>query len=136
MNWTSDMVKYRREKAANTLEDARILFERKRLFSTVNRIYYSLFYEVSALLQSKGFSSPKHTGIRALFSEHFVKPGIVETEIGKFYSRMFTFRQKADYQDYVRFEYEEVKVWLETAEKYLAVLEACFDKVITEPPEQ
>jgi uncharacterized protein (UPF0332 family) len=50
MTWKEDFMKYRREKAAQTLEDARYLFEGKRLFSAVNQIYYALFYEVSALL--------------------------------------------------------------------------------------
>jgi uncharacterized protein (UPF0332 family) len=62
MAWKEDLIKYRREKAAETIEDARIMFERKRWFSTVNRIYYALFYEVIALLQTKDFSAPKHTG--------------------------------------------------------------------------
>lgn len=127
MKWQDDLLKYRREKAAETLEDARILFERKRLFSTVNRIYYALFYEVTALLRTKNLSSPKHTGVRALFNEHFVKPGLIEVEIGKFYSKMFDFRQEGDYDDLIYFEEEKVKTWLETAESYLIQLEKAVD---------
>jgi uncharacterized protein (UPF0332 family) len=132
MTFEKDLIKYRREKAAETLEDARILFEKKRLFSTVNRIYYALFYEVTALLKTKSLSSPKHSGIRALFNQHFVKPGTVEKEIGKFYSKMFDFRQEGDYDDLVYFEEEKVKSWLETAEEYLKTLENCIDKEMSE----
>ncbi len=120
-------MKYRREKAAQTLEDARYLFEGKRLFSAVNRIYYALFYEVSVLLQVKNFSSPKHSGIIALFNKHFIKTGIVDVEIGKFYSQMFDFRQQGDYETLIFFEEEKVKRWLETAEKYMKILEECID---------
>jgi uncharacterized protein (UPF0332 family) len=49
MTWREDLIKYRRERAAETLEDARMMFERKRLFSAVNRIYYALFYEIKFL---------------------------------------------------------------------------------------
>ncbi|MCX6582761.1 MAG: HEPN domain-containing protein [Candidatus Aminicenantes bacterium] len=131
MNWERDLIKYRREKAAETIEDARFLFEKGRLFSAVNRIYYALFYEISALLMTKNLSSHKHTGIRALFNVHFVKEGIVETEIGKFYSEMFVFRQEGDYKDFTFFKENHVNDWLQKAEKYLKELEICIDKEIT-----
>ena len=72
MNWEKDLIAYRREKAAETLANARVSFEKRHLFSAVNRVYYALFYEVSALLKTKNLSSPKHTGIRALFNQHFI----------------------------------------------------------------
>ena len=132
MSWKKDIIKYRREKSAETLEDAKMLFERKRLFSAVNRIYYAMFYEVIALLHTKGFSSSTHTGVRALFNQHFVKTGVVKVEIGKFYSEMFDFRQEGDYDDFVYFEEEKIQNWLEKAEKYLKALEECIDKQIVE----
>ncbi len=128
MKWKKDFIKYRREKAAQTLDDARYLLEGKRLFSAVNRIYYALFYEVSALLQVRDLSSPKHTGIRALFNVHFIKTGILKVEIGKFYSQMFDFRQQGDYEAPIHFEEEVVQGWHEKAETYLKELEKCIDK--------
>ncbi len=60
MNWEKDLITYRREKASETLEVAKILLNGKHLFSAVNRIYYALFYEVSALLMTKNLFSSKH----------------------------------------------------------------------------
>jgi uncharacterized protein (UPF0332 family) len=99
-----ELIRYRREKSRETLEDARILFRADRLFSALNRIYYALFYEVMALLLTKDLSSARHTGIRALFNEHFVRTGKVGVESGRFFSRMYDFRQKGDYADFVQFE--------------------------------
>ena len=82
-----DLIRYRREKSRETLEDAHLLFQAGRLFSTLNRIYYALFYEVMALLLTKDLSSAKHTGIRALFNEHFIRTGKVSVELGKFFTR-------------------------------------------------
>jgi len=132
MNWRKDLIEYRRKKAAETLEDARFMVEKKRLFSAVNRIYYSLFYEVSALLLTRNFSAHRHTGVRSMFNQHFVKTGLVDVEIGKFYSKMYDFRQEGDYDDLVYFEEEEVKSWFESAEKYIVALEKCIDKIITD----
>jgi uncharacterized protein (UPF0332 family) len=132
MNWEKDLIDYRREKAAETLENARVSLEKKHLFSAVNRVYYALFYEISALLKTKNLSSPKHSGIRALFNQHFVKTGIVEVEIGKFYSDMFVFRQKGDYEDFIYFKENDVEEWILKAEKYIVMLEKYIEKEMIE----
>jgi hypothetical protein len=77
MIWRKDLIKYRKEKASETLEDARMMVENKRLFSAVNRIYYALFYEVSALLLTKNLSAHRHTGVRSMFNQYFAKTGLV-----------------------------------------------------------
>jgi uncharacterized protein len=130
MNWNEDLIKYRREKAAETLEVARESLKGKHLFSAVNRIYYALFYEVSALLKTKDLSSRKHSGVISLFNMHFIKPGIVDVEIGKFYSEMFGFRQEGDYDDFVYFKEKTVEEWLFKAEKYMKVLEELIKKEV------
>jgi uncharacterized protein (UPF0332 family) len=114
-----ELIRYRQKKARETLEDAALLFHSGRLFSTLNRIYYALFYEVVALLLTADLSSAKHTGVRALFNEHFVKTGKVPVELGRFYSRMYDFRQKGDYGDFVEFESEKVKEWFDQASMFI-----------------
>ena len=114
-----ELILYRRQKSRETLEDAHILFRNGRLFSALNRIYYALFYEVMALLLTKDLSSARHTGIRALFNEHFVKTGKVSVEWGRFFSRMYDFRQKGDYADFVQFEEAKIKEWLASAEVFI-----------------
>jgi len=109
------LLRYRQKKARETLEDAALLFHSGRLFSTLNRIYYALFYEIVTLLLTGDLSSAKHTGVRALFNEHFVRAGKVPVELGRFYTRMYDFRQKGDYGDFVEFEREKVKEWLDQA---------------------
>jgi len=51
-----DLIRHRQDKARETLADAHILFRAGRLFSALNRIYYSLFYGVMALLLTKDLS--------------------------------------------------------------------------------
>jgi uncharacterized protein (UPF0332 family) len=114
-----ELIRYRQKKARETLEDATILFRSGRLFSALNRIYYALFYEVAALLSTEDLSSGKHTGIRSLFNEHFVKTGRVPVELGRFYSRIYDFRQKGDYGDFVEFEKDKVKEWLNQASVFI-----------------
>ncbi len=128
-----DLIRYRREKSKETLEDAYILFRAGRLFSALNRIYYALFYEVMALLLTKDLSSARHTGVRALFNEHFVRTGKVSVESGRFSSRMYDFRQKGDYADFVQFEEAKIKEWLVLAESFINEVDQVIGKEVNQP---
>jgi hypothetical protein len=61
-----ELIDYRRNRAKETLRDAKILFDSGSLFSSVNRIYYAMFYQVTALLLTENLSSPKHSGVFVL----------------------------------------------------------------------
>jgi uncharacterized protein (UPF0332 family) len=128
-----DLIRYRREKSKETLEDAYILFRAGRLFSALNRIYYALFYEVMALLLTKDLSSARHTGVRALFNEHFVRTGKVRVELGRFFSRMYDFRQKGDYADFVQFEEAKIREWLVLAESFINEVDQVIGKEVNQP---
>jgi len=118
-----DLVKYRLEKAKNTLIYAKTNIGDAFLDSTVNRIYYAIFYAVSALLTANGLSSSKHSGVRSLFSREFVNKDLVERRWGEFYSDMFDRRQRGDYKDFVKFEKTQVENWLEKAEEFINKIE-------------
>lgn len=44
LRMNEDLIRYRQEKSRETLEDAHILFRAGRLFSALNRIYYSVCF--------------------------------------------------------------------------------------------
>jgi len=104
-----DYIRYRMQRAEQTLEDARLLVENEKWNAAVNRLYYACFYAVSALLLKNGFSSQTHDGARTLFGQHFVKNGLVEKKYGKLYSKLFDHRQKGDYGDLYDFDRDAVE---------------------------
>ncbi|MEW6203061.1 MAG: HEPN domain-containing protein [bacterium] len=118
-----DLAKYRLEKAKNTLLDAKKYIEDATLVSVVNRIYYAMFYAVSALLITKELFSSKHSGILSLFSREIINKGLMERQYGKFYSEMFNNRQEGDYKDFTEFEKKDVEDWLKMAEKFISEIE-------------
>ena len=118
-----ELAKYRIVKAKETIADARIYYENASSASTVNRIYYAMFYAVNALLITAGKFSAKHAGVRSLLNREFVKTGIVDVEAGKFYSEMFDTRQEGDYKDFMSFNKEDIAVWLEKAEGFIEAME-------------
>ena len=74
--------------------------------ASVNRIYYACFYAVSGLLLKKGVDSSTHKGLRQMFGLHFIQPGVVSKENGKFFSDLYDRRQSGDYDDFITFDKE------------------------------
>lgn len=93
------LVKYRLERANESIKAAQLLFENKLLIPAMNRIYYSMFYSVQALLvlNEKAFS--KHGQVKGYFNKEFIKSGIFPKEFGKLFNAVFEYRQKFDYVD-------------------------------------
>jgi len=118
-----DLVKYRLERAKETLEDAYLLIEKKRWNSAINRLYYSAFYAVIALLLKKDYKTTTHNGVKSIFSEHFIKKNIISKEFGKRYSQLFTWRQKGDYADLFDFTEEKVLPFYDFVKKLIVQIE-------------
>lgn len=127
---TLTLIKYRLERAHESLEEAKILFEREFANTFVNRLYYSCFYAVSALLLTKGLFSAKHSGVRSMFHQNFVKTGLTNQELGQLYDKLFDNRQKGDYADLMRFDLNEVCNWYEDARKFVETIEGIIKKEI------
>ena len=120
---TKDLINYRLERAKETLEDAKLLSEKQRWNSAINRLYYAAYYAVIALLLKENITSTTHNGAKTKFSEHFIKTGLYPTEFGRIYSQLFTWRQKGDYADLFDFTEEKVTPYFEPVEKLIELVE-------------
>jgi uncharacterized protein (UPF0332 family) len=109
------LIKYRLGRSCETLSEAETLVAHDLLAGAVNRIYYACFYAVSALLYSEGKHSSKHSGVIAIFNQHWIKPGRLPTDMGDFYQLILAQRQTGDYRDMVSFEKADVEQWLREA---------------------
>jgi uncharacterized protein len=103
------LIEYRLKRALETLAEARLMQRESHWNACANRLYYAAFYAVSALLVQGGYATAKHSGIKALFNRHYVKPGIVEKENGRLYHRLFDLRQEGDYIDFVSLDAKTVE---------------------------
>jgi uncharacterized protein (UPF0332 family) len=124
----SDLVKYRLSRAWDTLEDARILADKKRWNSTINRLYYACYYAVTALLLHSDLNATTHNGVKSLFSEVYIKTGLIPKDLGKIYSQLFTWRQKGDYDDLFDFNQEKVLPYFNPAQKLIESADSIITK--------
>ncbi len=104
----NDYIKYRFQRAIESFDEALILAENKRWNAVVNRLYYSSFYAVTALLLKNDIETLTHDGARTQFGLYFVKTGKIDKKYGKLFSKLFDYRQKGDYGDL--YDYDELTV--------------------------
>lgn len=132
MNSSAELIRYRIQRAFETLEEARLMAESAHWNGCVNRLYYACFYAVNALLLTKGLSSPKHTGVRALFSLHFVKEGEFPKGLAALYNSLFDSRQESDYEDFFSADPDETGVWLGQAGQFIRHAQGLVEKSLAD----
>ncbi|MCF8308025.1 MAG: HEPN domain-containing protein [Bacteroidales bacterium] len=120
--YDKDYVGYRIERSKELFQDAKILAEHKRWKSSVNRLYYSSFQLVSALLNKHGINPKTHNGLRVKFVQEYVKTNLIDTDLGKLFTKLFDWRQESDYTAFVDFKEDDVLPLIERVEQLNRVL--------------
>jgi uncharacterized protein (UPF0332 family) len=109
-------------------EEALILAENKRWNAVINRLYYSCFYSVIALLLKHNIETRTHDGARTQFGLYFIKTGEIDKKYGQLFSKLFDFRQKGDYGDYYDFDETTVSPIIGEVKDFLNELEMIIKK--------
>jgi hypothetical protein len=99
-----EYIKYRFNRAEESFDEALIMIENKRWNTAINRLYYACYYAVIALLLKNNLDTRTHDGVRIVFSDKFIKTGIIDKKFGKLFSKLFDYRQKGDYGDLFDFD--------------------------------
>lgn len=118
----SDYINYRLSRADSTLNDAKILAANNSWNSCVNRLYYSTFYAVTALLISKGFEAKTHNGVKTIFFKEFIATGLIDKEFGTLYSDLIDWRSEGDYADFTDYDSETVTPMIDKVESFLEII--------------
>jgi uncharacterized protein (UPF0332 family) len=125
-----EIVKYRISRAHETLREVDILIENKLWNIAVNRLYYGCYYAVIALLISMKIKAQTHAGVRQMFGLHFIKTGLIDKELGKYYSIIFDKRLTGDYDDFIDYEKDDVLAMVVPAKEFIQEI----DKLINNAP--
>jgi len=117
------IVSLRLDNAKQTLEDAKIIANNKLWKAAANRLYYACFYATNALMVKFGFQAKTHNGIIRLLGLHFVSQNLLDSELGDMYYKLFTLRQKGDYDDWIIVKESDILSLLEPAEIFITEIE-------------
>jgi uncharacterized protein (UPF0332 family) len=119
----SENIQYRIKRARETYNDAILLFEKGSFNSSINRLYYSVFYATIALLLNNDIEVKSHNGVKQKLGEEFVLKGILSKEIAKTYNILSDYRHKGDYDDLFDFDKEVISRLLTPAKEYIDRIE-------------
>ncbi|MFO8021223.1 MAG: HEPN domain-containing protein [Perlabentimonas sp.] len=103
-----DYIRYRIERAKETLDEVKVHIENKFWNTAINRLYYACFYAAGALLMKHNIEVSSHAGVRQKFGQHFVKTEKFNRELAKHYTELFEKRHKGDYNDFYDYDEETV----------------------------
>ncbi len=124
----NELVKYRISRAIETYEEAQLLAKENYWNTVANRLYYTCFYLVSALLLQKKLKLSTHNGVKTEFHKNFVKTNLVSKKAGKLYSRLINLRQEGDYLDFKRLEKNDVYPFIVEVKQFISELESLIEK--------
>ena len=125
-----ELGEYWLEKAERSYKAAKNEYNEGNYDFCVNRLYYAVFYAVSAVLIIRGQNYKKHTAVRAAVHRDFVKPGTISVEFGKLYDSLLRDREEADYVAFVEFDPEVVKEELNMSRKFIDKFKEIFKEEI------
>jgi uncharacterized protein (UPF0332 family) len=114
------LIAYRMERSRESIRAAEIMLENEMFAISMNRVYYSMFYAVHALLVLYKVSFSKHGQVKGYFNRELIKTGIFSVDMGKLYNIVFEYRQKFDYVDFAVPDRDMVSEYIEKAREFHA----------------
>ncbi len=83
MNTKEDYIKYKLQKAEESIAAARVLIENDFYGNAISTIYYAAFHAVNALLINNELNPKTHSGVKSLFHKEFVFSGKVSRDFAE-----------------------------------------------------
>lgn len=109
MKSTSGTIAAAMKRAADCLTDSELLLKQDRLFASINRSYYAIFYALTALAVKYGFKTSKHQQLIGWFNKEFVKTGKIQEKFGQTVYLCFEQRLEGDYEVHSHFSKNEAE---------------------------
>ncbi|TET44684.1 MAG: HEPN domain-containing protein [Dehalococcoidia bacterium] len=110
------------KRADECLKGAKILLKEGQLHRAVSRAYYGVFHAAKAILHTRGIKAKTHSGARALFGEHIVKPGIMGKESADILRNLSNARQLSDYEVHAELDRDELERLITQPDKFLGAV--------------
>jgi uncharacterized protein (UPF0332 family) len=109
-------------KSKEALKSTEKNIEIDELYTAQNRLYYTLFYAVSALAQKNEFATSKHSQLKGWFNREFIKTNKLPKEYGELYYDLFDARQKSDYAFHFKPKKELLISDLEKVKEFIEII--------------
>lgn len=103
------LIEHRIKKAIDTIDEVDFLIRNNKLHLAVSRIYYGIFYVISAVALKFNFTTSKYQQLIGWFNKEFIASGKIDRRYGKIIHNAYKNRSSGDYDDFVEFDIENVQ---------------------------
>lgn len=118
-----DLVKIRLQKAKETFAEIENHVQLGYWRTAANRLYYTCFYAVSALLIKNGIKAHTHSGVINQFGLYFVRTDIFSQQEGRLLKKLFELRQDGDYDDWITITEEDIMPLIKPVSDFIDKIE-------------
>lgn len=101
---TLKLIQLWKAKSYELLAEAEDIFDLKFYNTCINRLYFSSFFMVNALLLKNGFKPKTHSGVRNLLNKHFFLTGKLDNTLMKYFFDISKMRADADYEATIEYD--------------------------------
>ena len=107
------------EKAAQSLEAARMLLAQGYVDFAISRAYYSMFYSAEAMLLAESLSFSRHSAVIAAFGRHYAKTRLAPEELHKWLIESYYKRGLGDYKTETKLDVTDAALQIEHAAQFI-----------------
>lgn len=123
------IIDYRVDQAKSLISEIEPLIHSGSFVFAVNRIYYGMFYMVTALALKYKFESSKHQQLLGWFNKTFIKEKIIDRKYGEYIRKAYKNRMIGDYDTFVEFKKEEVLEMHQELKDFISEIEGHINTV-------
>lgn len=120
----------RLERACECLLEAKSLFDAQKYKGAANRLYYSVFHAMRAVLALDGVDKKHHSGIISEFRRRYIKTKILDVKLSGIISALSEMRSESDYDDFyvlsksdISEQFDHAQYFLDEIKHYLSLQE-------------
>lgn len=125
------LIEHRIARATDAVEEVAFLIKNKKFLLAVNRIYYGMFYILSALSLRYEFSTSKHQQLIGWFNKEFISTGEIDRKYGRILHNAYNNRSTGDYDDFAEFDEEDVKNSFAEMKDFIGTIKALLQTSIS-----
>jgi uncharacterized protein (UPF0332 family) len=116
------LIDHRLKKTDELTAEIKVHIKNGHFNTAVNRIYYCLFYALSALALKEFFTTSKHQQLIGWFNRNFIKEKLIDRKYGMIINTAFEMRTKGDYDDFIKYNKVEVEKLYEEMKDFIIVI--------------
>lgn len=121
------LISHNRAKAKEAIEQVEWLIENQKWHIAMNRIYYGIYYMLSAVAIQEQFETTKHQQLIGWFNKTYIKTEILDRKYGQWLNQAYENRLEGDYNVLSEFSETVVKAAFADMQEVIAAIEKFVD---------